>query len=54
VSSRNLDMLRKRYEGGQSIATLAETLGKTPSAVKVGLMRIRKSLLECIQHKLAK
>jgi RNA polymerase sigma-70 factor, ECF subfamily len=54
VSPRNLDMLRKRYEGGQSIATLAETLGKSPSAVKVGLMRIRKSLLQCIQHKLAK
>lgn len=54
VSARNRDMLRQRYEGGQSIATLADRLGKTPSAVKVGLMRVRKALLKCIQHKLAK
>ena len=53
ISPRNLDMLRRRYEAGLSIANLAVQLGKSPSAVKVGLMRIRKTLLECIQKKLA-
>lgn len=54
VSPRNLELLRKRYEGGQSIKKLADQLGKTPSAVKVGLLRIRRALLECIEQKLAK
>lgn len=53
VSPRNLNLLRKRYEGGQSIATMADQLGKTPSAIKVGLMRLRKALMGCIQRKLA-
>jgi RNA polymerase sigma-70 factor, ECF subfamily len=53
TSKQNLDMLRKRYEEGLPIAMVAKELGKTPSAVKVRLMRIRQALLTCIQQKRA-
>lgn len=53
TSKQNLEMLRKRYEEGLSIISLAEELGKTPSAVKVRLMRIRQALLNCIQQQRA-
>ena len=53
TSKQNMEMLRKRYEEGLSIISLAEELGKTPSAVKVRLMRIRQALLNCIQQQRA-
>lgn len=53
VSPSNLDMLRQRYEGGVSIQELALNVGKTPSSVKVGLLRIRRALLKCIERKIA-
>lgn len=53
VSAANLKMLRERYEEGASIQTLADRLGKNPSAVKVALLRIRRALLRCIERKMA-
>lgn len=53
VSNSNLQLLRQRYEQGLSIASLAQRLGRTQSAVKVGLMRIRRALLKCIEKQLA-
>lgn len=52
VSKPNLRLLQKRYEEGLSIAALAEQCGKTQSAVRVGLLRIRRALLKCIQQRL--
>lgn len=53
VSDSNRELLRLRYDGGQTIQSLSEKVGKTPNTVKVGLLRIRKSLLKCIESRLA-
>ena len=53
VSPGNLDILRARYEDSLPIAAIAQRVGKTRDAVKVGLMRLRRSLLHCIQRQLA-
>lgn len=52
VSKSNRELLSLRYEEGLAIASLANQLGRTQSAVKVALMRLRRSLLSCIQRKL--
>lgn len=53
VSESNIRLLRKRYEDGLSIRLLAKDCGKTESAVKVGLLRIRRALLKCIEQNVA-
>ncbi|TWT85893.1 RNA polymerase sigma factor [Posidoniimonas polymericola] len=53
VSKKNRDMLRMRYEDGMPVAKLADSIGKSPSAVKVGLMRIRRALQGCIERQVA-
>ena len=53
MSSSNLDMLRQRYEGGLTIQDLAVNVGKSPTSVKVGLLRMRRALLKCIERKIA-
>jgi RNA polymerase sigma-70 factor (ECF subfamily) len=52
LSRPQLDLLRQRYEEDASIAVLARRTGKTPSAIKVGLMRLRRALLKCIEKEL--
>lgn len=52
LSRPNLELLRDRYENDMPIAALAKQAGKTPSAIKVGLMRLRRALLKCIQKEL--
>jgi RNA polymerase sigma-70 factor (ECF subfamily) len=46
---RLIDM---RYDGGQSIAEMARALGKSEASVKMQLMRVRRSLENCIQARL--
>jgi RNA polymerase sigma-70 factor (ECF subfamily) len=53
ISSSNLQLLQKRYAEGLSIAALADECGKTDSAIKVGLMRLRRALLKCIRQRIA-
>ncbi|MCA9238542.1 MAG: sigma-70 family RNA polymerase sigma factor [Planctomycetales bacterium] len=53
LSKSNLDLLRERYEADMPIAMLADKTGKTQSAVKVGLMRLRRSLLKCIEREMS-
>ncbi|WP_425397307.1 sigma-70 family RNA polymerase sigma factor [Aeoliella sp.] len=53
TSKTNLDLLRRRYEDGLSIAALAKRTGKSISAVKVRLMRIRQALLQCIEQNMS-
>lgn len=50
TSKQNLDLLRSRYEEGLSLAALAKRSGKSLSAIKVRLMRVRQALLRCIQQ----
>jgi RNA polymerase sigma-70 factor (ECF subfamily) len=53
ISSSNLQLLQKRYAEGLSISALAEECGKTDSAIKVGLMRLRRALLKCIRQRMS-
>jgi RNA polymerase sigma-70 factor (ECF subfamily) len=46
---RLLDM---RYDGGLTIAEMAKTLGKSEASVKMQLMRVRRSLEDCIHARL--
>lgn len=52
LSKSNLELIRERYEADMPIALLADKTGKTQSAIKVGLMRLRRSLLKCIEREL--
>ena len=45
------EMLEKRYFSGDGVANLAASLGRSTSAVKMILLRARRSLLECINLK---
>ena len=49
----SLLLIRQRYGANLSIKSLAERLGKTQSAIKVSLHRIRRGLMACIKHQLA-
>lgn len=50
---RRRRMLDMRYTGGLSIAEIAEQLGTTSNAVKITLHRVRTTLEQCIQRRLA-
>ena len=50
VSPRNLGLLRKRYEERLPVGKIAEQSGKSQSAVKTSLMRIRRALQKCIEQ----
>jgi RNA polymerase sigma-70 factor (ECF subfamily) len=45
-------LLERRYTKQESVQSIAQALGRTVSAVKVGLFRIREALRECIEHRL--
>jgi RNA polymerase sigma-70 factor (ECF subfamily) len=45
------ELIRERYLEGSSIAQLGRRLGKGESALKMMLMRIRETLLVCMQSK---
>lgn len=51
ISKSNLRLLQKRYEEGTSISALAVEIGKTDTAVRVGLLRLRRALLKCIRQR---
>jgi DNA-directed RNA polymerase specialized sigma24 family protein len=50
---RRRRVLDLRYTGGLSIADIAAQLGMTNSAVKTMLHRVRTTLEECVQRRLA-
>ena len=54
IDPRSRGHLLARYSLGGSVKSVAAKAGITPGAAAVLLYRIRKSLLECIQGKLAK
>ena len=49
----HLDLLRERYEEDTPISEMARRAGKTPTAMKVGLLRLRRALLKCIRKELS-
>jgi len=48
------NLVRQFYEQGRTIAQVSDACGKSVAAVTATLYRIRKSLLQCIQHALRK
>lgn len=50
VGGSQREMLRQRYQQGQSLERLAQETGRTPGAVQVALSRLRAVLLECIER----
>ena len=54
VSDKNRGVLSDFYFHGKTIPEISKTEGRGESAIKVMLMRVRRSLGECIELKLAK
>ncbi len=52
LPEKQRELLSERYQEGGSIRKLARVFGKKESALKMRLMRIRQSLLVCIESKL--
>jgi len=53
LSAKNLSLIKQRYGENLSIRALAERVDKQPTAVKVALLRIRRSLMRCIEKQIA-
>ncbi len=54
VERRNRDVLTMFYSEGKTISEISASEGRGESAIKVMLMRLRKSLGDCIESRLAK
>ena len=52
LTTPHRELLRLRYEGEMSIKTIAKQVNKSENAIKTGLLRIRRTLLRCIERKL--
>lgn len=53
LSQANVDMLRARYEDSLPIKCIAERVGKSADAVRVAMMRLRRSLQSCVERQLS-
>jgi RNA polymerase sigma-70 factor (ECF subfamily) len=53
ISSDSLDLLQQRYGPDRSIHEIAKAQHKSDSAIKMALLRIRQSLIRCIEGQLA-
>jgi RNA polymerase sigma-70 factor (ECF subfamily) len=53
ISKESLELLRQRYVPDKSIADIAEQRQKSQGAIKNALMRIRQTLVHCIEGQLA-
>lgn len=52
LKSESREMLLSRYSGEETLAQLAERVGRSVGGIKVTLSRLRTALLECIQRRL--
>lgn len=53
LPERSRNLIRSKYHEGQRIEQIAEAVRSTPASVRVTLFRIRESLAECIERRLA-
>jgi len=53
LSPLNRDLIQQRYYRSSSIKEIAESLDRGASSVKVALLRIRRSLAECVRKRMA-
>jgi RNA polymerase sigma-70 factor (ECF subfamily) len=52
LSTQQRDLLARSYSGEESIQQLAATMGRSFTAVRQSLFRLRKVLYRCIEHRL--
>ncbi|MEM7785200.1 MAG: sigma factor-like helix-turn-helix DNA-binding protein, partial [Planctomycetota bacterium] len=52
LTEQNQELLRMRYFREKTISELAVSMNRGQSAVKTSLMRIRKTLMSCIQSRI--
>jgi RNA polymerase sigma-70 factor (ECF subfamily) len=53
LSDKDHDLIRRRYRIGGSTKTVAEELGRSVHAIYKAVVRIRRSLYQCVQRTLA-
>ena len=53
LGKEELELLKQRYNTGYSIAEIADRMKKTPSAIKSGLFRVRRTLRRCVERTVA-
>lgn len=53
LDQNDRELLRERYQTGSSIQEISQRLQKSPSAIKSGLFRLRKSLRICVERRIA-
>lgn len=53
LPSRSRQLIRSKYQEGRRIEQIAQSIRSTPASVRVTLFRIRESLAECIERRLA-
>ncbi len=46
------DLIRRRYFEGESVKAISDTIGKSHGALRKSLMRVRRTLMQCIELKL--
>jgi RNA polymerase sigma-70 factor (ECF subfamily) len=54
LSADHRHLLHQHYNEGKSLRDIARESGRGESAIKMIMLRLRKSLGDCIQHELAK
>ena len=54
LSNTQLDLVRRRYRPGGSVAATAREMKRTENAVSQALYRIRKQLAQCIERHVAR
>ena len=54
MSSKNRELLDRRYQGEHKLDKIADEIGNTIGAVKVKLHRLRRQLMRCIQNRMLK
>ncbi len=53
LTTEQQQMVRARYEPGSSVQSMAEAMGRPVGSVSQALYRIRTTLAECVQRKMA-
>lgn len=52
LTARNADLINKRYLQSMSIAEISQAVDRSVGSIKVALLRIRRHLADCVQHRL--
>jgi len=54
LPSRHRELMELRYREGVSVGTMAAKLGQSVDSLYKASSRVRKALIECVQHKLSR